>query len=93
MQVKVLFDANLSTVQQFTIDDALAGINILLLVPNLPPVDKYTLCAMENKIQNLIETYLASSTDRATKIIQMVEFKSLDATYKVPLVKIKEIVV
>lgn len=43
MQVKSLFNINLSTMKQFIIDDTLIGIATLLLVPDLFGANKHTL--------------------------------------------------
>lgn len=62
-QVRCLFVADLSTVKQFAINDGLAGIDTLLLVPNLPYANKYAHHALKYKIQNLREIYQASTTN------------------------------
>lgn len=69
MQVRGLFDANLSTIKKFTIDDALMGIDTLLLVLVVPRADKYALHALRYKIYNL---------RRLIKLVPMIEQPKLD---------------
>lgn len=93
VHVKTLLDDDPSTMKQFMVDDALDGIDILLLALDLPLAKRCALHTLRYKVNDLTKTYWACSIDQAKKKPKMAKCKSIDKAYKAQVAKNDKIAV